>query len=463
MIAINHLNFTYADSTKGLFDLDLQIKPNECVALIGQSGNGKTTLTRVINGLSPVHYKGNLTGSLQLDGTDTTTLPLWQRSKLVGSVFQDPKSQFFSSELHGEIAFSMENFGFDQATIRQITDQIIQSQQLDHLQHTALDCLSSGEKQKVAISSVLTLRPPILVFDEPSANLDEPSARALGKMMRQLKDSGHTLVIAEHRLSYIAPFVDRYLYLEDGKIIQSFTTASLSALSDTERLALGIRSVLPVERKPLKPLCFCRDDDFVVENLSYTIKGKPLIQNLSFSANNGSIVAITGKNGVGKTTLAKLLCGLAKHKQGKVSIDGKVVKSAHRYRDIWYSANDTNTQFFTNSLTEELLLLTEKTEENLQKARDILRQIQLYEYKDNHPQTLSGGQKQRLSIACGLLSDRKVLLFDEPTSGLDGKNLQIVSTLFQSMMGSNKLIFIISHDNELINACCTYQLQLGGV
>ncbi len=460
VIQINNLNFVYENSDSGLFDINLQIKENECVALIGQSGNGKTTLTRVINGLAPAHYKGTLTGQICIHGQSVNQTELWAHSKTVGSVFQDPKSQFFSSELYGEVAFGLENFGYSNIEIKEKVDAIIDAQRLGDLKTTSLDRLSSGEKQKVAISSVLALSPTVLVFDEPTANLDEPSAHRLGELIAELKHKGHTIVIAEHRLSHIAGFVDRYLYLKDGRIEREFTPAQLQALCEAEKQAMGIREITPAQRKKLPQLDCDKADPFVVAHAQFQLKKKTILSDLSFSVPSAAVVAITGENGVGKTTLAKLLCGLHKLPKGAVSIGGKPVKSSQLYRHVWYSSNDTNTQFFTDSLTEELLLLTPKTLENLENARAILQEIGLYTEKDRHPQTLSGGQKQRLSIACGMLSGRNILIFDEPTSGLDGKNLAIVARLFQQMAAQGKIVLLITHDNELINACCTHQLPL---
>jgi energy-coupling factor transport system ATP-binding protein len=168
------------------------------------------------------------------------------------------------------------------------------------------------------------------------------------------------------------------------------------------------------------------------------------------------VIAITGENGIGKTTLAKVLSGLLRQSAGQVSLGGRTLSPAARRKRVWYSDNDTSAQFFTDSVSEELLLCHGRDEETLKKARTLLKELELYEYSDAHPATLSGGQKQRLSIACGLMSGREVLIFDEPTSGLDGRSLRIVSGMLRQAAESGKCVLVITHDNELIRMCCTH-------
>jgi energy-coupling factor transport system ATP-binding protein len=177
---------------------------------------------------------------------------------------------------------------------------------------------------------------------------------------------------------------------------------------------------------------------------------------VDFSAWPGQVVTIAGKNGIGKTTLAKVLSGLMRQSAGQVSLDGRPLSPAARRKRVWYSDNDTGAQFFTNSVGEELLLCSDRSEKTLKEARRLLKALELYEYRDAHPASLSGGQKQRLSIACGLLSGREVLIFDEPTSGLDGKSLRIVGEMLWQAAESGTCVLVITHDNELIRSCCTH-------
>lgn len=462
MIELENVSFAYAGEKPCVRGVNLKAAEGECVVLIGRSGNGKTTLTRLINGLAPYYYEGTLGGTVRLGGTDLAVMPQWERAKRVGCVFQDPKSQFFSGELTGEVAFACENLGFSVREIRTRTDGMIRAMGLGGLRGTPLDRLSSGEKQKVAIASVRAAGPRIFTFDEPTANLDEESAGQLSETLGALKRKGHTLVVAEHRLSWLMEIADRFLYVDDGRIVREFSPRELRALSAGEAAQLGLRR--PHETKPpLLPGADYRHGAAVaVRQACCALKGKTIFRDVEFSAFPGEVVAVTGRNGKGKTTLAKILCGLRRESGGSVLFSGEKIPPRKRRERVFYSANDTNTQFFTPSVEEEVLLLLPRREENLERARETLRQLGLFEHRTRHPATLSGGQKQRLSLACAVLSGREILIFDEPTSGLDGGNMKIISGVLGQQAGDGKTVLVITHDPELMEACCTHRFSIGG-
>ena len=448
MINLRNVSFQYADSEEGVNNINLTVQDGECVVLTGPSGGGKTTLTRLINGLAPSYYPGELTGSIRLNKKEITMLCSWQIGQEIGSVFQDPKSQFFSSELEGEVAFACENYGMSKADIQKRTDEAILSFDIEELRAKALDVLSSGEKQKVAIASVYALCPQIYVCDEPTANLDDKGAMQLADTMRKLKDEGSTLIIAEHRLAWLRGIADRFVYLSEGTIQWEKTADEMQSVSEGERCIFGLRETketgvsLDVSQRVDKGVCLS------VCNLSFKRKKKIIFENLNFSLYDGTITALTGKNGAGKTSLAMVLTGLWRQSGGEIWLDGKNVSAKKRRGGVWYSSNDTGTQFFTNSVTDELLLNSDHLPMRLERARELLKKLGLYEYKDAHPAALSGGQKQRLSIACGILSERNILIFDEPTSGLDGGNMSILSDILRGEAKSGKTILVITHDRE---------------
>jgi energy-coupling factor transport system ATP-binding protein len=307
--------------------------------------------------------------------------------------------------------------------------------------------------------------PAIYIFDEPSANLDEEASFHLAEIFVELKNLGNTLIIAEHRLSYLMEAADRIVYLQQGRLAAEYRPAEIRGLSVEQYRALGIRSperigipCLPIPKEKTKagdgePAIAGRD-------ISYRIKAKNILSAISLCAFPGMITAITGRNGVGKTTLGKILCGLARESGGMVLIRGKAAALRKRAAAVWYGASNTNTQFITHSVTEELLLLSSRNEERLETARALLKGLGLYEYRNAHPATLSGGQKQRLSLACGMFSGRDICIFDEPTSGLDGAGLLTVSRYFREMTETGKTVFIITHDNELMRECCTHRFNL---
>ncbi len=223
MIELTHASFQYENSDRGVQGISLSVKSGECVVLTGLSGCGKTTVTRLVNGLAPSYYPGVFSGSVRIDGKDISALSTWEIGRLVGSVFQDPKSQFFSSELAGEVAFPCENYGLSAREIRERTDAAIEALKLSHLKDRAVDILSSGEKQRAAIASVYAMKPKVFVCDEPTANLDAAGTRQLTQTLRQLKEQGFTLLLAEHRIDWLMGIADRFLYLRDGRIAAEYT------------------------------------------------------------------------------------------------------------------------------------------------------------------------------------------------------------------------------------------------
>ena len=445
MIELTHASFQYENSDRGVQDLSLSVKSGECVVLTGLSGCGKTTVTRIINGLAPSYYPGVFSGSVRIDGKDISRLSTWEIGRLVGSVFQDPKSQFFSSELAGEVAFPCENYGLSAREIRERTDAAIEALKLSHLKDRAVDILSSGEKQRAAIASVYAMKPKVFVCDEPTANLDAAGTRQLAQTLRQLK---------EHRIDWLMGIADRFLYLRDGRIAAEYAPRDLLLLPETDVLGMGLRS--PHEGKSLPVPSVLDESPAVLKTagLSKRIRKEVIFDDIFLAFPKGKVTAITGQNGAGKTTLAQILCGLAKQTRGHILIDGKKARAAVRRREIYYCGNDTSTQFFTASVAEELLLNTGLTEENKDRARHLLKEFGLYEYRDAHPSALSGGQKQRLAIACAIFSVRRILILDEPTSGLDGQNMRLVAERLKSEARNGRTILVITHDRELIESCC---------
>jgi len=338
--------------------------------------------------------------------------------------------------------------------IRRRTDEAIVALGLERLRERPLDILSSGEKQRAAIASVYALQPRIYVCDEPTANLDNEGTTQLAEILRKLKTEGNTLVIAEHRLAWLQGITDRYIYISDGAIQWEKTAAQMQALTWEERQTYGLREITEGKWTPPVPVKPEQNPMLSALRLSCRRKKNWIFSELNFSLYSGQITALTGKNGAGKTSLAMVLTGLWKQSSGEIQIEGKRLAAGKRRRAVWYSSNDTGTQFFTNSVTEELLLYSDYAPERLERARTLLKKLGLYAYKDTHPAALSGGQKQRLSIACGILSDRGILIFDEPTSGLDGGNMGIVADVFRTEAEAGKTILVITHDRELMHRCC---------
>ena len=297
--------------------------------------------------------------------------------------------------------------------------------------------------------------------DEPTANLDAAGTKQLEQTLRQLKEQGFTLLIAEHRIDWLMGIADRFLYLRDGRIEAEYTPEDLLLLPEADIFSMGLRS--PHEEKCL-PVPSVLDESPAVlrtAGLSKRIRKEVIFDDIFLAFPKGKVTAITGQNGAGKTTLAQILCGLARQTREHIRIDEKKARAAVRCRNIYYCGNDTSTQFFTASVAEELLLNTELTEESKDRARILLKELGLYEYRDAHPSTLSGGQKQRLAIACAIFSGRRILILDEPTSGLDGQNMRLIAERLKSEARHGRTILVITHDRELIKSCCDNVVEVG--
>lgn len=461
MIELKNVTFQYEGTERGLYNVNFHVAAGECVVLTGLSGCGKTTLTRLVNGLSPAYYPGNISGEIRIGGRDIRAMKSWEIGQVVGSVFQDPKSQFFSSLMNGEVAFACENCGFSSEDIRQKTDDAIQKLHLGSVRDRPLDILSSGEKQRTAIASIYALRPKVFVCDEPTANLDEKGIGELTQTLVALKGAGYTLLIAEHRLSWLMGLADRFIYLEAGRIVQEYTPEALAALPDSARKSRGLRrTVMPVISAGGVPCAVKGEMVLQAKELSKIQRKNRILGPVTCGFPKGTVTAVTGQNGAGKTTLALLLSGLMRQTGGAVFLHGNKAGNVDRRRHIYYCSNDTGTQFFTASVSEELLLNTRQTEEHLDQARKILKRMGLYAYKDVHPAALSGGQKQRLAIACALFSGREILILDEPTSGLDGANMAFIAGELQTAAKAGQTIVVITHDSELIEHCCDHIIEV---
>ena len=352
------------------------------------------------------------------------------------------------------MTFPCENYGLSTQEIRERTDAAIEALKLSHLKDRAVDVLSSGEKQRVAIASIYAMKPKAFVCDEPTANLDAAGTRQLAQTLRQLKEQGFTLLLAEHRIDWLMGIADRFLYLRDGRIAAEYTPEDLLLLPKADILGMGLRSPHEGERSPAPSVLDESPAVLKTAGLSKRICKEVIFDDVSLAFLKGRVTAITGQNGAGKTTLAQILCGLARQTRGHILIDGKKARAAVRRREIYYCGNDTSTQFFTASVAKELLLNTGLTEENKSHARNLLKEFGLYEYRDAHPSTLSGGQKQRLAIACAIFSGRRILILDEPTSGLDGQNMRLVAEKLKSEARNGRTILVLTHDRGLIESCC---------
>ena len=461
-VSLEGVSLTYPSASRpSLRDIELTVAPGELVAIIGPSGCGKTSVTRVVNGLAEKYYEGALEGSVRVGGLDVRRAHLHEIGKTVGSVFQDPRSQFFASLVEDEVAFGMENYGVPHRLLDERVDTSLAQVRAKGLKGREVFPLSSGEKQKVAIASVSAVDPLAYVFDEPSANLDMKSVDALGSLMVDLKRHGRALVVAEHRVYYLTDIADRFIYMEHGEIVRVFSRSDLLTLTVGERERMGIRSPSIDLEESVSQRCFRGEEAGVeISRLSYTVRSRRVFDDLDLRIPCGNLVALVGRNGVGKTTLARVICGLAKGQGGAISFSEEPVGKRERRRASYFVSQNADCQLFSDSVAEELLL--NRPELSSAEIEALLDAYGLLAFKESHPMILSGGQKQRLAIAIAELVDASVILLDEPTSGLDYRNMRRISLRLKMLAAGGKTVLVISHDYEFIASSCAAAIHIGG-
>ena len=461
MIEFKNVSFSYSDSEDGqLKDVNLTIPDGQCVLFCGRSGCGKTTLTRLINGLIPQFFSGKLSGEILLDGENVSDLPMYKIAEKVGSVFQNPRTQFFNVDTDSEIAFGMENAALPQEQLKKRVAETAKELNIENLLGRNIFALSGGEKQKIAFASVYATSPDVYLLDEPSSNLDMAAIAELKENLRLIKSQGKTVIVAEHRIFYLSDIVDRVIYLEGGRIAGDFSFGEFRSLTNEQRREMGLRAIDLSEEKPI-----CLSDhlaDFALElkNVSLSYKKRQILHDVSLRAAYGEVIAIVGHNGAGKTTFSRALCGLHKETCGKYFRNGKAQKPKSRMKRSYMVMQDVNYQLFAESAEAECTFGIRHPDTEL--AKKTLEDLGLAPFEKRHPNTLSGGQKQRLATAVSMVCGKELLIFDEPTSGLDYDSMARLSALVRRLSDMGKIIFIVTHDYEFVCRTCGRILHLDG-
>ena len=460
MISVDNVSFGYGEAQETLSQVSAAIAPGECVLLCGASGCGKTTVTKLINGLIPAFTPGcRLEGRVEVDGLDPGTTPMYELARKVGSVFQNPKSQFFNLDTDSELAFGLENEGRPPEEIRKRVADTVDALHLQELQARNIFSLSGGQKQLLAFGSVYAMGPEIFVLDEPTATLDQDAIARLHDQIAGLKRQGRTVVIAEHRLYFLTDLIDRVLYLRDGVLERTFTRKQFCALTDREREALGLRTLIPAGCTLPAAAPAGAKEGLSVEGLTCAYrKEPPVFQALSFSARPGEVVAITGPNGVGKTTLSRCLCGLIREQAGQIVLNGRPLNRKEQQKAAFCVMQDVNHQLFSDSVWGECRMSAPDVPDSSLKG--VLDSLHLLPFRERHPMSLSGGQKQRLAVATALLSEKPILIFDEPTSGLDYARMVEVSGVIRSLAQQGRIVLVVTHDQEFLQRACDRVLRL---
>ena len=495
-LRLQDLSFRYLGAdTDALHHLNVTLPQGRCLLLCGKSGCGKSTFTRLLNGLIPQFFSGALSGSGEMLGYSLGQVSVDELSSFVGSVFQNPKTQFFNINTTDELAFPCENIGLEAAEIRQRIAYYAQFLGLTPLLDRSLFELSGGEKQKIAFGTACMLSPKVLVLDEPTSNLDEGAIAALRDLIQRMKAAGITIVIAEHRLAWLKDLVDDYYYFDNGQLLWHKTAAEFLQLDPEDLIALGLRAIdLAPQKEALQakptlrlscpqpveaPLTGAAQATIPAPAASLTQvptlpTSQPLLQTQDlvigyrassplhrlqdFALYPGEIVGLMGPNGIGKSTLIKTLMGLQKPLGGQIYWRGKKSSARQRLKRSFLVMQDVHYQLFADSAYHELAFESQ----DKAKIEATLEQLALLPLAERHPMTVSGGQKQRLAIASALLSERELLILDEPTSGLDGYHMSQCAKLLLDLktpskangLAQGKSILLITHDEEFAALCC---------
>lgn len=487
-ISFNQFTFQYdAQAEATLKDISFDIAKGEKVLILGPSGSGKSTLAQCLNGIIPNIHKGQAQGQVRIDGQDIFKQSIYDKSQLVSTVLQDPDGQFIGLTVAEDLAFALENDCADQSEMK---DKVaLWAERLDLtslLNHRPQD-LSGGQKQRVSLAGVLIDESPILLFDEPLANLDPKSGQETIDLIDKIhKEVGATTIIIEHRLEDVLyrP-VDRILLVNEGELI--FNGSPDELLSSTLLLENGIReplyvtvlrqlgfdtrsaqnlsqldaldlSGLALPDRVLKDKKDSSSDSILkVEGLSVSYGDNPaIIEDLSFSLKKGERLAIVGKNGAGKSTLAKALCGFVPS-QGKLTYKGQDISQdsiAERSERIGFVLQNPNQMISQTMIFDEVALglRLRGIEEAEVEARvhEVLKTCGLYSFRKWPISALSFGQKKRVTIASILVLKPEIIILDEPTAGQDYKTYTDIMNFLDSLQKQGHTIVMITHDMQLM-------------
>ncbi len=491
MIRFERVSYTYPGAAApALRDLSFEIAEGDLVLVVGPSGSGKSTLLRCLNGLVPHFYGGVFQGSLRVSGRDPVAQGPAGMSATVGLVFQNPEAQFVVDTVETELAFAMENHNLPPAMMRKRVEEALDQLDIAHLRARRINSLSGGEKQRVAIASVLTLQPTVLVLDEPTSQLDPQAAEEVLTTLQKLNaDLGLTIVLSEHRLERVVQYADQILYLPGTgqmplqgppqEILAHMPLVpplvELARALDWQPLPLTLRDARRAAQQlalapepaaaPVAPAPDVRPVDIAVRDLWHAYEGRPALCGVSFEIRRGERVALMGRNGSGKTTLLKHLVGLLQPARGNVIVRGANTRRTpleELIRTVGYVPQNPDALLFADTVRQELAFTRANhglpVEEGLD---DLLEALGLGGYAESYPRDLSVGERQRVALAAVLAAEPEIILLDEPTRGLDYAQKKALMEYLSSAQARGRTVVLSTHDVELAAASVDRVIILG--
>ena len=470
MIRFDRVSFTYPGGAEPVLrEVDLTIPEGELCLVVGRTGSGKSTLLRAVNGLVPHFSGGLLTGHVTVDGRDTRDHPPRELADVVGFVGQDPDAGFVTDTVEDELAYAMENLGLDPATMRRRVEDVLDLLGLADLRARALSTLSAGQQQRVAVGSVLTAHPRVLVLDEPTSALDPPAAEdVLAALHRLVHDLGLTVLLAEHRLERVVQYADRVLLVEDGTVregspaevfedapvapavvrlgrLAGWTPLPLS-VRDARRSAASLRHLVPVPSTPPAP----GEVVATAHRLSARYGETVALREVSLDVRAGQVVALMGRNGAGKTTLLAHLVGLRRPYAGRVLVDGRDPLGRRDLATlVGLVPQDPGRLLYAESVAAECALADRDAALPAGATAAVLDRIAPDLPRDRHPSDLSEGQRLALALAVVLGGEPPLVLLDEPTRGLDYAAKTRLVPVLRDLAARGHAVVLSTHDVEL--------------
>ena len=483
ILTLKNLSFSYPESDrKAIENISLSVREGEFIVICGRSGCGKTTLLRLLkNELAPV---GKREGEILFCGKAMDDIDAGTSAKSVGFVAQNPESQTVTDKVWHELAFGMENLGYDADEMRLRAGELANYFGINGWLHSDTATLSGGQKQLLALASVMALSPKILLLDEPTSQLDPIAASGFINTLQKInRELGMTVILSEHRLEEVFPIADRVVVMDEGKIVCSdepekvcgtlakspisagFPSAAriFSGLDGKGKCPLTVREgreflssfekkSLPVEEeKPSDEVAFSMKNVWQ----RYERNSPDILKGADIEVRRGEIFSLLGGNGSGKTTLISVIAGIEKAYRGKITILGKNIKKygAELHRGIVAMLpQDVSTVFIKNTVRDDLFDICRAVgcskDEAGKKIAAICAELSITEVLSRHPYDLSGGEGQRAALAKILLTEPKILLLDEPTKGIDAFAKQTLMAILRRLSEGGVTVFIVTHDTE---------------
>ena len=502
IVKVSNLTYYYPEEKEPVLrDIDLEIEPGEFVLLVGPSGCGKSTLGLCLNGIIPNVLGGAIKGRVLIDGVDTRKSTVYELGTKIGIVFQDPDSQLCNLSVEDEVAFGPANLMMDRQEVMSRIDKSLKDVGESEIKSKLIFEISGGQKQRVAIASILAMEPKVVLFDEPTANLDPLGAVQIFALMKALnREKGITIIVIEHNVDSVMSHADRLVLMEDGaikfngpprKLMQERGRFIIDTLGlripQVSELALGMKdkgielSPFPLtveeavegfdrhkgrleflpqvrdsaEAEPRKAMVHTDRLSFVYPDGTHAVK------DVSLTITEGDVVGIVGKNGSGKTTLTSLLVGLHKPSSGQATVCGLDIGRATTREisgEVGYVFQYPEHQFVETSVSKEVAfsLKAQKlpAKEVGEKVDRVLRLLGLEKLTEKHPYRLSMGQKRRLSVAAMLILSTDMMILDEPTTGQDRRNIENIMEIMLEAKGRGTTIVLITHDMNLVFKYC---------